>query len=71
MPGLELFQEADRQLTICNACRYCEGICPVFPAIEARKGFTKGDMRYFANLCHDCHDLLFGLHVHPSARIRH
>jgi len=54
MPGLELFQEADRQLTICNACRYCEGICPVFPAIEQRQSFTKGDIRYFANLCHDC-----------------
>ena len=54
MAGLELFQEADRQLTICNACRYCEGLCPVFPAVEQRKSFTKGDIRYFANLCHDC-----------------
>ena len=34
MPGLEIFQEAGRQLTICNACRYCEGYCPVFRAIE-------------------------------------
>src|ERR1700722_9522893 len=50
----ELFAEADRQLTICNACRYCEGLCPVFPAMELRKSFTKDDIRYLANLCHDC-----------------
>ena len=54
MAGLELFQEADRQVTTCNACRYCEGLCAVFPAIEARRSFTKGDIRYLANLCHDC-----------------
>jgi citrate/tricarballylate utilization protein len=49
-----LFQEADRQLTICNACRYCEGICPVFPALERRTSFLGGDVVYLANLCHDC-----------------
>jgi citrate/tricarballylate utilization protein len=50
----ELFAEADRQLTICNACRYCEGLCPVFPAIEIRIRFTPDDIRYLGNLCHDC-----------------
>jgi citrate/tricarballylate utilization protein len=54
MPGLELFQEANRQLTICNACRYCEGYCAVFQAIELRKDFAKGDVLYLAHLCHDC-----------------
>src|SRR5262245_39592025 len=49
-----LFQEADRQLTICNACRYCEGLCPVFPALERRNMFLEGDVLYLANLCHDC-----------------
>lgn len=49
-----LFQEAERQLTICNACRYCEGICPVFPALERRSSFLEGDVLYLANLCHDC-----------------
>ena len=24
--------EVARQLQICNACRYCEGFCAVFPA---------------------------------------
>jgi citrate/tricarballylate utilization protein len=49
-----LFREADRQLTICNACRYCEGLCPVFPALERRNLFLEGDVLYLANLCHDC-----------------
>jgi citrate/tricarballylate utilization protein len=54
MPDLELFQEANRQLTICNSCRYCEGYCPVFRAIETRRDFARGDVQYLANLCHDC-----------------
>jgi citrate/tricarballylate utilization protein len=54
MPGLELLKEADRQLTICNACRYCEGYCAVFPALELRREFQKGDVLYLAHLCHDC-----------------
>lgn len=54
MPDLELFAEANRQLTICNACRYCEGFCPVFKAVETRRDFAKGDVLYLANLCHDC-----------------
>ena len=41
-------------MTICNACRYCEGYCPVFPAIEIRREFGQGDVFFLANLCHDC-----------------
>ena len=40
--------------SICNACRYCEGYCAVFPALERRLSFTDGDLAYLANLCHDC-----------------
>ncbi|HEX4037581.1 MAG TPA: tricarballylate utilization 4Fe-4S protein TcuB [Acidobacteriaceae bacterium] len=54
MPEPELFQEANRQLVICNACRYCEGYCAVFPAIVARRDFDRGDILYLSNLCHDC-----------------
>ena len=54
MPELDLFAEADRQLTLCNACRYCEGYCAVFQAIELRREFGKGDVFYLSNLCHDC-----------------
>ena len=54
MPRADLIFEADRQMTICNACRYCEGFCAVFPAMELRRTFTKDDIVYFANLCFDC-----------------
>ena len=32
----ELVEEAQRVLAICNACRYCEGYCAVFPALQRR-----------------------------------
>ena len=54
MPEFDVFQEANRQLVICNACRYCEGYCPVFRAIETRRDFKQGDVFYLSNLCHDC-----------------
>src|SRR5260221_2967333 len=46
--------EADRLMTVCNACRYCEGLCAVFPAMEMRRAFPDGDLHYLANLCHGC-----------------
>lgn len=46
--------EADRLMTVCNSCRYCEGICAVFPAMEMRRTFADGDLTYLANLCHGC-----------------
>ncbi|MGH2868453.1 MAG: tricarballylate utilization 4Fe-4S protein TcuB, partial [Solirubrobacteraceae bacterium] len=50
----ELLDEATRQLTICNACRFCEGYCAVYPALEIRRELGRGDILYLANLCHDC-----------------
>ena len=47
-------REAERLMTICNACRYCEGLCAVFPAMERRRLFSAGDLSYLANLCHNC-----------------
>ncbi len=46
--------EVGRQLQICNACRYCEGFCAVFPAMTRRLEFGKADIHYLANLCHNC-----------------
>ena len=46
--------EAARMLQICNACRYCEGFCAVFPAMTRRIDFNPVDMRYLASLCHNC-----------------
>jgi citrate/tricarballylate utilization protein len=54
MPDRALLEEAERQLRICNACRYCEGYCAVFPMMELRRAFTAGDIIYLAQLCHDC-----------------
>ena len=49
-----LLAEADRLMTVCNSCRYCEGLCAVFPAMEMRRAFPDGDLNYLANLCHNC-----------------
>ena len=46
--------EVARQMQICNACRYCEGFCAVFPAMTRRLDFVKADIHYLANLCHNC-----------------
>ena len=48
--------EADvaRQMQICNACRYCEGFCAVFPAMTRRLEFGKADIHFLASLCHNC-----------------
>jgi len=50
----DLIQEARRQVEICNACRYCEGYCSVFPAITWKRSFSDGDITQLANLCHNC-----------------
>jgi citrate/tricarballylate utilization protein len=47
-------REAERLMIVCNACRYCEGLCAVFPAMEMRRSFAAGDLNYLANLCHQC-----------------
>ena len=65
MPSAELLREGERQMTICNACRYCEGYCAVFPAVELRRSFTKADLTYLANLCFDCRDCYYACQYAP------
>jgi citrate/tricarballylate utilization protein len=60
-----LFAEAERQLNICNACRYCEGYCAVFPALERRMILSPGDVSHLANLCHDCRACLYACMYAP------
>ncbi len=60
-----LVEEAQRVLAICNACRYCEGYCAVFPALERRLEFTEGDVHYLANLCHNCGACLYACQYAP------
>ena len=55
--------EAERVMQICNACRYCEGLCATFQAMTTRRNFIITDLEYLANLCHNCtacfHDCQF------------
>ena len=60
-----LIEEAQRVLAICNACRYCEGYCAVFPALERRLAFDEGDVHYLANLCHNCGSCLYACQYAP------
>ena len=61
----ELIAEAQRQLRICNSCRYCEGYCAVFPALERRTVLEAGDVTSLANLCHDCRACLYACMYAP------
>jgi len=54
MPCADPLREAERLMVVCNACRYCEGHCAVFPAMELRTAFPANDLLYLANLCHNC-----------------
>ncbi len=65
MPSTNTLNEADRLMTICNACRYCEGFCAVFPAMERRKTFTAGDLTFLANLCHGCQGCYYACQYAP------
>ena len=60
-----LLVEGKRQLDICNSCRYCEGYCAVFPALERRVDLTKADMVQLANLCHDCRECFYACMYAP------
>ncbi|NHB56473.1 tricarballylate utilization 4Fe-4S protein TcuB [Acinetobacter shaoyimingii] len=47
-------EQVKQALQICNACRYCETFCAVFPAMTKRLEFNQADIHYMANLCHNC-----------------
>jgi citrate/tricarballylate utilization protein len=57
--------EVARVMQICNACRYCEGFCAVFPAMTRRLEFGKADIHYLANLCHNCGSCLYACQYAP------
>jgi hypothetical protein len=37
LPENETLAEARRHMAVCNACRYCESYCAVFPAMTMRR----------------------------------
>jgi citrate/tricarballylate utilization protein len=57
--------EARRVMTICNACRYCEGLCATFQAMADRRAFSENDLDYLANLCHNCTACYFDCQYAP------
>lgn len=61
----ELIAEGERVLTVCNACRYCEGYCAVFPAMERRLTFAQADLNFLANLCHNCGECYYACQYAP------
>jgi citrate/tricarballylate utilization protein len=65
METTEAVEDARRSMQICNSCRYCEGYCAVFPAMELRTIFTNEDLAYLANLCHNCRGCLYSCQYAP------
>lgn len=65
LPETAAMQEARRAMEVCNACRYCEGYCAVFPAMELRRDFAAGDLNYLANLCHSCKGCYYACQYAP------
>ncbi|HEX9465564.1 MAG TPA: tricarballylate utilization 4Fe-4S protein TcuB [Alphaproteobacteria bacterium] len=65
MRATEATADARRFMEICNACRYCEGYCAVFPAMELRREFSDADLSYLANLCHNCRGCFYACQYAP------
>jgi citrate/tricarballylate utilization protein len=65
MLPVELVRRGAHVMTVCNACRYCEQYCPVFPAMEERRTFAEADLTYLANLCHNCGECLYACQYAP------
>jgi citrate/tricarballylate utilization protein len=65
VPREDPVAEVERQMRICNACRYCEGFCAVFPAMARRLDFPAGDVHYLANLCHNCSSCYYACQYAP------
>lgn len=47
-------EETHRVMSVCNACRYCEAMCPVFSQLANYRVPSPADLDYLANLCHNC-----------------
>ena len=65
MRETEAVERARHEIEVCNACRYCEGFCAVFPALELRREFSAGDVSYLANLCHNCRGCYYACQYAP------
>lgn len=61
----EAVSAARRSIEICNACRYCETFCAVFPAMTLKREFSDTDLGYLANLCHGCRGCYYACQYAP------
>ena len=61
----EAYTDALQSCIICNSCRYCEGLCAVFPAMEKKREFNLQDIDYLANLCHQCSECFYDCQYAP------
>ena len=64
-PQQKNYKAALQSSLICNSCRYCEGLCAVFPAMEKKREFSLADMDYLANLCHQCGECFYDCQYAP------
>lgn len=60
-----IYTIAKKSCIICNSCRYCEGLCAVFPAMERFREFSDKDVDYLANLCHQCSECFYDCQYAP------
>ncbi|MDE5602687.1 MAG: citrate utilization protein B, partial [Helicobacter sp.] len=65
MKIIKFYEEAIKSCIICNSCRYCEGLCAVFPAMEKKREFNFKDVDYLANLCHQCSECFYDCQYAP------
>lgn len=65
MPEAELVARGAHTMAVCNSCRYCEGYCPTFPAMERRGRFAAADLEYLAHVCHNCGECLYACQYAP------
>jgi citrate/tricarballylate utilization protein len=65
MRKTEVIESARRDLEICAACRFCDDYCVVFHATDRRRGFSKEDIGYLANLCHNCRNCYYACQYAP------
>lgn len=65
MQETDALRTARHEIEVCNACRYCEGFCAVFPAVNLRREFSAGDLSYLANLCHNCRGCYYACQYAP------
>ncbi len=65
MRATETIEAARRAAEICNACRFCNGYCVVFPVMELRRDFSNADLSYIANLCHNCRNCYYACQYAP------